>query len=235
MGNPTDPSSSSKPEQKTTPLGLLHEIPEWAFSVSKALMNALRERDPYTYGHCRRVARNARLLAQAAGLSEWEQRVVEFSSLFHDLGKMGVPDQILLKPGRLTRDEMAIMMAHPVKSALIVEPLAPVRLFRDLLPGIRHHHERVDGKGYPDGVVGVEIPLTARVILIADTYDAMTSTRPYRKGLDPDIAYKELKQFAGRQFDTQLVSIFLKAHPHWGHYEDEITEEFLATNYRKVA
>jgi len=211
------------------------KIPEWATLVAKALMKALWERDPYTYGHCRRVARTSRLLGQAAGLNERDQKVIEFSSMFHDIGKMGIPDHILLKPGRLTREEMALMMAHPVKSEEIIAPLVEVPFFKAMLPGIRHHHERIDGRGYPDGVIGDQIPLIARIILIADTYDAMTTTRPYRKGMDPEVAYKELQTFAGRQFDAKLVEVFLKAHPRCEAHEEEITEEFLSANYRRVA
>jgi HD-GYP domain-containing protein (c-di-GMP phosphodiesterase class II) len=212
-----------------------NEIPNWAMDVSTTLLQALKERDPYTYGHCRRVARNARLLAQAAGLDEYQQRIIEFSSLFHDLGKIGIPDSILLKPGRLTESEEAIMRAHPIKSVEILKPLERVPFFRSTLPGVRHHHERIDGAGYPDGIQGENIPLTARILLIADTFDAMTTTRPYRKGLDFDFAYKELKQFSGRQFDPQLVQVFLKAHPKWGALETDITEEFVAANYRRSA
>ncbi len=211
------------------------EIPDWAHMVAKTLMQALRERDPYTYGHCRRVARNAKMLAASAGLSEKDQKIIETSSLFHDLGKMGVPDSILLKPGRLTPDEEAIMRAHPLKSAEIVAPLAGVPFFRSTLPGIRHHHERIDGAGYPHGIQGENIPLSARIILIADTFDAMTTTRPYRKGLAFEVAYKELKQFSGRQFDPHLVKVFLESHPKWGTLEDEITEEFVASHFRRVA
>jgi HD-GYP domain-containing protein (c-di-GMP phosphodiesterase class II) len=213
----------------------LDQTPEWATLIAKTLMKALWERDPYTYGHCRRVARTSRLLSQAAGLNERDQRIIEFSSMFHDIGKMGIPDHILLKPGRLTREEMAIMMAHPVKSEEIIAPLVEVPFFKSMLPGIRHHHERIDGKGYPDGIVGEKIPLIARIILIADTYDAMTTTRPYRKGMEPEVAYKELQTFAGRQFDDKLVEVFLKAHPKWGAPEEEITEEFLSANYRRAA
>ncbi len=212
-----------------------NEIPDWSQTVASALLQALKERDPYTYGHCRRVARNARLLAQAAGLGETEQRIIEYSSMFHDLGKMGIPDAILLKPGRLNTREEAIMRAHPVKSVEIVQPLAQVPFFRATLPGIRHHHERMDGGGYPDRIQGDQIPLNARIILIADTFDAMTTNRPYRKSLGSEHAYKELKLFAGRQFDEQLVRIFLKAHPKWGNMEEEITEEFVATHFRKAA
>jgi HD-GYP domain-containing protein (c-di-GMP phosphodiesterase class II) len=211
------------------------EIPNWAIDVAWTLLQALKERDPYTYGHCRRVARNARLLAQAAGLDDHQQRIIEYSSLFHDLGKIGIPDSILLKPSRLNEAEEAIKRAPPLKSVEILKPLERVPFFRSTLPGVRHHHERVDGAGYPDGILGEHIPLTARILLIADTFDAMTSTRPYRKGLDFDYAYKELKQFSGRQFDPQLVQIFLKAHPKWGALETEITEEFISINFRRAA
>lgn len=211
------------------------DIPDWAYTVAQALLQALRERDPYTYGHCRRVAAYARLLARDAGLNEYEQKVVEFSSMFHDLGKLGIPDSILLKPGRLTDEEEAIMRNHPLKSAEIISPLSNVPFFRATLPGIRHHHERIDGAGYPHGVSGEAIPLQARIILVADTFDAMTTTRPYRKGLDVEIAYKELKTFSGRQFDPHLVQIFLKAHPKWASIEEEITEEFVASHFRRAA
>ena len=211
------------------------QIPEWAVLVAKCLLQAMKERDPYTYGHCRRVARHARLLAQSAGLSDAEQRAVEFASMFHDLGKMGIPDSILLKPGRLTAEEEEIMRAHPVKSVEIIQPLTKAAFFKGLVPGIRHHHERYDGKGYPDGVMGERIPLIARIILIADTFDAMTTTRPYRNGMEHQFAYRELKTFAGRQFDKHLVDIFLKAHPSWGDMDEEITEEFVSSHFRRVA
>jgi HD-GYP domain-containing protein (c-di-GMP phosphodiesterase class II) len=215
------------------------DIPDWAYSVAHSLLQAMRERDPYTYGHCRRVGRHARLLAQAAGLNEFEQRVIEFSSLFHDLGKMGIPDSVLLKAGRLTPEEESVMRDHPIKSAEIVQPLVSIPFFHAVQPGVLHHHERMDGLGYPFGKSGSEIPLAARIILIADTFDAMTTTRPYRKGLSHEIAYKELRVFSGRQFDPQLVEIFLKAHPLWGDLEAEITEEFiqqsLATRGKKIA
>jgi HD-GYP domain-containing protein (c-di-GMP phosphodiesterase class II) len=211
------------------------DVPEWANLAAQALLSAMKERDPYTYGHCRRVARFARLLAKAAGLNEQEQQIIEYSSMFHDLGKMGIPDQILLKPGRLTQKEEEIMREHPIKSTEIIQPLTQVPFFKSLIPGIRHHHERVDGEGYPDRIKGEQIPLSARIILIADTFDAMTTTRPYRKGSGSDYAYKELKQFSGRQFDPQLVQIFLKSHPKWGPIEEEITEEFVAAHFKRAA
>jgi HD-GYP domain-containing protein (c-di-GMP phosphodiesterase class II) len=139
------------------------------------------------------------------------------------------------KTRRLTESEEAIMRTHPIKSVEILQPLAQIPFFRNTLPGVRHHHERVDGAGYPDGIAGDNIPLTAKILLIADTFDAMTTTRPYRKGLDFAFAYKELKQFSGRQFDTHLVQIFLQAHPKWGALETDITEEFIATHFKRAA
>ncbi len=211
------------------------ELPDWAQQIVQALLQALKERDPYTYGHCRRVARHARLLAQAAGLSAPDQRIIEYSSLFHDLGKMGIPDEILLKPSKLSAEEQAIMREHPVKSVEIINPLTKFPFFKSMVPGILHHHERIDGRGYPDGIPGDQIPLHSRIILVADTFDAMTTTRPYRNGLSFEMAYQELKRFSGRQFDAKIVEIFLKAHPTWDEMEEEITEEFIRARPRKAA
>jgi putative nucleotidyltransferase with HDIG domain len=181
-------------------------------------------RDPYTFEHCVRVSTLARRLAESHGLSEIEQRIVEFSAVFHDLGKIGIPDSILQKPGKLTESEERIMREHPVKSAEILSSLHQDPFFHSLLPGILHHHERSDGLGYPYGLVEKEIPITARIILVADTFDAMTSTRPYRKQLPDEIAYRELKLFSGRQFDSQIVKTFLQAHPKWDKFgSDELT------------
>lgn len=204
--------------------------PDWAKATANALMQALRERDPYTYGHCRRVSRNARYLAKAAGLNEKEQLEAEYSSLFHDIGKIAIPDHILFKPMQLSAQEEEIMKTHPIRSVEVIQPLCKTSFFKNLIPGIKHHHEHIDGCGYPDGIAGDEIPLTSRIILIADTFDAMTTSRPYRKALSHEIAYKELKQFAGRQFDAQLVKTFLQAHPGWGQLDEELTEEFITAH-----
>ncbi len=211
------------------------QLPDWAQLTAQSLMEALRLRDPYTYGHCRRVSRHARLLAKAAGLNEWEQKKVEFAALFHDLGKLGIPDRVLLKPGKLSPDEETIIKEHPIKSVEIIQPLAKLPFFEATVPGVLHHHERVDGCGYPYGLSGDDIPVIARIILIADTFDAMTTTRPYRKGLGEDYAYKELQKFSGRQFDPQLVKVFLQAHPTWGKLEEEISEEFVSAHFRRAA
>ncbi|MEK6705853.1 MAG: HD-GYP domain-containing protein [Bdellovibrionota bacterium] len=190
-------------------------IPEWSEAIARSLLLCLKQRDPYSYGHSLRVAYHARFLAEAAGLNEYQQLVIEFASLFHDLGKIGISDKILLKPGKLTEDEEEIMREHPAKSAELLTPLDHIPFFRSTLPGVKHHHERMDGKGYPDGIHGENIPLSARIILIADTYDAMTTTRPYRTRLQDAVAYAELKRFAGVQFDEHLVDIFVHTHPAW--------------------
>jgi len=190
-------------------------IPEWAEALTGTLLKALQERDIYTWGHSRRVADLAKAFAATLSLSPAQQHIVEYVSLFHDIGKIGIPDSVLLKPGRLTESEEALMREHPVKSEQILTPLAHLPMFTDVLPSVRNHHERIDGAGYPDGLFGEYIPLPSRLLLIVDTYDAMTTTRPYRRGLPDEIAYKELAQFAGRQFDEKLVKEFIKAHPTW--------------------
>lgn len=186
--------------------------PDWLQSAITSLLKALYERDPYTYGHCVRVSQLARFLAEKAGFSHFEQEATELASLFHDLGKIGISDSILLKPGKLTLKEEKIMREHPVKSFEILTPFSNSSIFEAALPGVLHHHERIDGRGYPFGLKNEEIPMQSRLILIVDTFDAMTSTRPYRKGLPTEIAYKELELFSGRQFDPQMVKIFIDAH-----------------------
>lgn len=190
------------------------DIPDWAMPVANSILQTVKEKDPHTFLHCCRVGRNARQLAKALGLNEFEQAVLEFSGLFHDIGKVGVPDSILLKPGRLEKDEIEIMKAHPIKSATIIEPLSNNPFFRFLLPGIRYHHEKIDGTGYPFGLVGERIPLPARVVAVVDTFDAMTNVRPYRKPLPKDKVLQELKDFSGTQFDIHMVKVFLQLLPH---------------------
>jgi HD-GYP domain-containing protein (c-di-GMP phosphodiesterase class II) len=125
----------------------------------------------------------------------------------HDVGKIGVPDSILKKPGRLEPEEARIMETHPVLGEAIV---AKVPQLKDLLPGVRHHHERWDGAGYPDGLAGEAIPLIARLIALADTYDAMTSDRPYRKGLPVEVALTEISRSSGIQFEPALAEAFVE-------------------------
>ena len=180
--------------------------PDVLLESFRAIISTLEEKDSYTHGHSIRVAEYAVLIAQEINLSESQVREVELSALFHDIGKIGVPDNVLLKPARLTRAEFEIMKSHPVRSARILEKISALR---NLIPGIKFHHERFDGLGYPDGMRGEDIPLFARIILIADTFDAMTSTRPYRLALDKEVALAELRNCAGTQFDPVLVDAFI--------------------------
>ena len=193
-----------------------NDIPDWTMAAARGILQAVATKDVETAAHCIRVGRGARLLAQASGLDEYAQKVCEFAGVFHDIGKVAVPDAILFKPGKLTDEEFEVMKRHPAESAEMLRPLIGDSAFmRDLIPGVLHHHERFDGRGYPDGVAGEDIPLESRIILIADTFDAMTATRAYRKGLPAEAAYSEFKLHAGRQFDARLVKIFLEAQPRW--------------------
>jgi HD-GYP domain-containing protein (c-di-GMP phosphodiesterase class II) len=203
------------------------DIPDWSSTVADALLQTVKMKDPFTFYHCCRVGRAARRLAQAAGLNEYDQHRLEFSGLFHDVGKVGIPDNILLKPGSLTSQEFETMKSHALKSAEIIEPLNHIAFFKSLLPGIRSHHERIDGRGYPYNLEGDKIPLTARIITIVDTVDAMMHTRPYRKGLSFDIVKQELQEFSGSQFDAQLVKIYLDAIRFWKADQEADKEEMV--------
>lgn len=182
--------------------------PDLLLESLRAIVSSLEEKDSYTHGHSIRVAEYAVLLATELKLSEVEVREVELSALLHDIGKIGIPDSVLLKPARLTRAEFEIMKSHPVRSARILEKITAIK---HLIPGIKYHHERYDGLGYPEGLQGDSIPLYARIILITDTFDAMTSTRPYRLALDKEIAFAELVKCSGTQFDPVLVDHFIRA------------------------
>lgn len=216
---------------------LWDNIPEWATQVANSILLAVKEKDPHTFLHCCRVGRASRQLAKAMGLNEFEQAVLEYSGLFHDVGKVGIPDNILLKPGRLEATEIEIMKDHPLKSAAIIDPLTNNAFFRFMLPGIRYHHEKIDGTGYPFGLVADRIPLSARVVAVVDTYDAMTNVRPYRKPLAKDKVIHELKDFSGRQFDAQIVKTFLELLPHLEKADPAKTsqEEMVVAKILKVA
>ncbi|MBE3585474.1 MAG: PocR ligand-binding domain-containing protein [Thermoanaerobacter sp.] len=186
---------------------LYSSLREYYLNVVQALAAALEARDAYTRGHSLRVAKLARLCARFLGLGAGEQEQVYMAGLLHDIGKIGVRENILLKPGPLTPEERKEMQGHPEVGARILEPAG--------FPGgvtaaVRHHHEDYGGGGYPDGLSGEEIPLLARIIRVADAYDAMTSARPYRKALTPDQAFNELKRCAGSQFDPRVVEAFLR-------------------------
>jgi len=176
-----------------------------AEAIITGMARAVEAKDPYTQGHAARVTTYAVALADAAGLPAHVRDVIAQAGPLHDVGKIGVPDHVLGKPGRLTDEEFAIIKRHPEIGDEICRPL---RSLRRVLGGVRHHHERYDGRGYPDGLAGEDIPLEARVLAIADTYDALTSTRPYRDGMPTERALAIITANDGPQWDPALVPIF---------------------------
>jgi response regulator RpfG family c-di-GMP phosphodiesterase len=175
-------------------------------STMRAFVSSLEAKDTYTRGHSERVADYARLLAQACGFKRRELDMVVFGGMLHDIGKIGVSEGILNKPAPLTPEEWRVVRGHPEMGARIVthiEYLAPA------VPMILHHHERIDGRGYPHGLTGDDIELGARIVTVADSFDAMTTHRPYRRAMDVAQATKLLRAHAGRQFDAQIVETFL--------------------------
>jgi putative nucleotidyltransferase with HDIG domain len=171
------------------------------------LANALEAKDPYTRGHSERVGASSAALARALGLGHAEVETAAQAGLLHDIGKIGVPEAVLGKQGALTDDEWALMRRHPVIGAQIV---APFDFLATAAPLIRHHHERADGSGYPDGLRGEAIPSGACIIAVADVYDALTSDRPYRAALSPQRALEYLSAEAGRTLDARVVAAFLR-------------------------
>jgi putative two-component system response regulator len=175
-----------------------------------ALAAAVEAKDAHTDRHTHRVAEAARLLGRRLGLPKAELDVLYLGGMIHDLGKIGVDDAILRKPGPLDADELGKMRMHPLIGAEIVKPL---RSGIDVLPIIRHHHEWFDGRGYPDGLRGTDIPLLARIVAVCDAYDSMINERPYRPRRSSDEAIQILVGGAGRQWDPQLVSLFVSELP----------------------
>jgi putative nucleotidyltransferase with HDIG domain len=187
------------------------------------MVAAIEARDPYTSGHSRRVADKARVISRAVGLRDKEIERIVAAALLHDVGKIHeVFGPILSKPGRLTPEEQVIMRTHPVKSA---ELAGKVTELRDVVPLIRHHHENWDGTGYPDGLKEEGIPLGSRIIMFADTIDAMTTDRPYRAALDATSVRKELLRFRGTQFDPAICDALLRSPEYSKLFAPKDTEE----------
>ena len=196
--------------------------------IVKSLVRGIEIRDSYTKGHSERVAFFAKRIAEEMGLKEEEVKAIYTAGLLHDIGKIGIPDSILLKPGKLSDEEYEIIKLHP---ELSYELLKHIDVLEDSLPGIRHHHERWDGSGYPDGLKGKEIPLQARILAVADSFDAMTSDRIYRKGIPKTEAVKEIKELSGKYYDPEVVEnalyILLNEEPPFS--EEFISLQLLAT------
>jgi len=185
----------------------LNDLLDRSDTVIASLANAIEAKDKYTEGHNERVSRYSVALARAAGLSERDQKIIRMAGILHDIGKIGVPDKVLNKKGPLNDKEFSRILSHPQKGEKILEPLRSLGGVRD---AVLYHHERYDGKGYPLGLKGYQIPIIARIVAIADSYDAMTTTRPYRKGLSRDRAIEELQHKAGQMWDPDLVKIFVE-------------------------
>lgn len=172
-----------------------------------ALTSAIDAKDSYTHGHSERVALMSRRLAEAAGLDEPTCERVYIAGLVHDVGKIGVPERVLCKPGRLTDEEFALIKMHPEIGARILQD---IRQMQDLIPGVLHHHERWDGRGYPHKLAAMDIPLFGRLIGLADAFDAMSSDRTYRRAMPPEEVLAEVRRCAGAQFDPELAKRFVE-------------------------
>ncbi len=201
------------------------ELNEQLFISSiRSLAAAIDARDPYTRGHSERVTRFARIIAQEMRLPGPRLRNIEIGALLHDVGKIGIEDRILRKPSALTPEEFEIMKTHPEKGGGIMEPISYMREATEI---IVHHHERWDGTGYPSGLKAEDIPLGARVVAVADTFDAMTTNRPYQRAMTFEIAAKKIKSFSGKACDPAVVVAFLAA-MEAGHFDLASRQETLA-------
>lgn len=188
---------------------LYEEVKETFLSTAATLAEAIEKRDPYTGGHVRRVVEICLIVAEELGLNPEEAETLHLSAILHDVGKIGIRDVVLQKDGPLTPDELAHIREHPELGA---EILAPIKQLEAVIPAVRHHQERCDGQGYPDGLKGEEIPIASRIIAVADTFDAMTTDRPYRPRISDEAAATEIQRCAGSQFDPKVVEAFVRAY-----------------------
>ena len=195
-----------------------------SLEFAKVLAYTLEEKDPYTSGHSERVCYYSDFISKRLSFPPKERSELQIASYLHDIGKVGISNRFINKKGTLTSTDWAIIKQHTQKS---IELLIPLNLSPNILSYIQHHHERYDGTGYPDGLVGEHIPLGARIIAISDSYDSMTSDRPYRKPLNNGDAKSELLKNVGKQFDPKLVSLFLDV-------LKEMEEVFLVKDHPRV-
>lgn len=172
----------------------------------QTLRYTVEAKDPYTRGHSDRVAEYSVLIGEKLNLSDNDIKTLRVGGLFHDIGKIGIPDSILLKEAKLTDDEYSEIKNHPSIGAHI---LCNAEVFKDIIPIVKHHHERFDGNGYPGQLKGSDIPYFARIAAVADTFDAMTSKRTYRDALPLDVVKSEIERCSGTQFDPEIAKVFL--------------------------
>lgn len=206
---------------------ILKDLRELFYKTIKLIASALDAKDPYTHGHSLRVTMYSLILAKNLNLDDTTLEEIETAGLLHDIGKIGIPQSILCKPGKLTDDEFEVMKSHPAQAEKMLMGIKKLTVISNWL---RTHHEKWDGTGYPNGLKGEEIPISGRIIALADTYDAMTSTRSYRKALSHETAISEIKRCSGSQFDPVLADLFIRC-------EDEISlaKEDPETYYPKYS
>jgi HD-GYP domain-containing protein (c-di-GMP phosphodiesterase class II) len=188
---------------------LYQELEEMFFQTAESLADAIEKRDPYTGGHTQRVTSYSQAISKYLQLKPLERKWLKITSALHDIGKIGIEDNILKKPETLSSEEFDIIKRHSIIGVEIIEH---IRQLRESIPGVKYHHEYVNGKGYPDGLKGEEIPILAKIVAVADTYDAMTTDRPYRKAMEEVVAIEELKRCSGTQFDREVVEAFMQAY-----------------------
>lgn len=188
---------------------LYQELEEMFFQTAESLADAIEKRDPYTGGHTQRVTLYSMITAKYLPLKPTEIKWLKIASVLHDIGKIGIDDQILRKPERLNPEEYNAIKQHAGIGAEIIDH---IKQLRNIIPGVKYHHEQMDGTGYPEGLRGEKIPIIAKIVAVADTYDAMTTDRPYRKALSKEIAIKELRRCSGSQLDQEVVEAFIKAY-----------------------
>jgi len=198
---------------------LERDVRSMFLSIIVSMASAVDAKDAYTHGHSLRVARIGLLVAQELGLAREKMEPLLLAGILHDVGKIAIPDNILKKPQRLDDEEFEVMKTHPLAGAKL---LAHIPALAEVIPGIKHHHECWNGKGYPDGLSGEEIPLAGRLILIGDAFDAMTTDRVYRKGMTVATAFEEIRKHSGTQFDPKLVACLDEAY-RAGRVHDEIS------------
>ena len=186
---------------------LFNNLQDFYFEMIQTLARVIDAKDSYTYDHADRARQYAKLIAEKMHLPQAIVRHVEYAALMHDIGKIGIEEHILRKPGRLTSEEVDIIKKHPIIGNKII---SPVTFLAPVAPMVLYHQEWYDGNGYPEGLAGEEIPLGSRIVAVIDAYDAMTSNRPYRKALSKDFAVAELKKGSGTQFDPQVIDVFVK-------------------------
>jgi HD-GYP domain-containing protein (c-di-GMP phosphodiesterase class II) len=200
---------------------LYEQLKEAFYTTVYTLAETIEKRDPYTGNHTKRVMEYSLAIGKTLGLSEEDMARLQLGAVLHDIGKIGIRDNVLLKESSLTDDEFEQIKMHPVYGEEIISRIPQLK---SAIPGVKHHHEKFNGRGYPDGLKADEIDITARIIAVADSFDAMTSNRPYRKGLSLDEAFEELRKYSGSQFDPHIVDAFFAA---------DVMEAFFTANSRQ--